>query len=139
MIVIDASLMVAWLLEETALALAGDLDELFSREALLVPAHWPAEIGNALVQNLRRKRISAPLIQELIQECSALDIRVEPSTPIAELAALSRLAIAQNLTLYDAVYVKLAIDRSTALGTLDSAMRAAAIRLDVSLYPAALP
>jgi predicted nucleic acid-binding protein len=131
--------MVAWLLEESAHALAADLDELFSSEALSVPAHWPAEIGNALVQNLRRRRISAPLIEELIQECSALDIRVEPGTPVTELVVLSRLAIAQNLTLYDAVYVKLAIDRSIALGTLDGAMRAAAMRLGISLYPATLP
>ena len=57
MIVVDASLMVAWLLEEPNLTPTLGLDQVFEREALVVPPHWWAEIGNAFVVNMRRGRI----------------------------------------------------------------------------------
>jgi predicted nucleic acid-binding protein len=139
LIVIDASLMIAWLLEESALALAPELNDLIERETFVVPAHWTAEIGNGLVTNLRRRRVSAEKIKQLIGECSFLEIAVEPVTSIAQLAPITNLASAHNLTFYDAAYVQLALDRSIPLGTLDNRMRDAARLLGIRLFPATVP
>ena len=135
MIVIDASLMIAWLLEESALALEPQLNELIERETLVVPAHWCAEVGNGLVTNLRRGRIAPDKLDTLIEECSALSILIEPAVPMGQIGPLVRGAIAQNLTFYDAAYIQLAFERSIPLGTLDNPMRLMARRLGVPLFP----
>jgi predicted nucleic acid-binding protein len=136
LIVIDASLMIAWLLEESAIALATELNELFERETLVVPAHWSAEVGNGLVVNLRRGRIPPDKLDTLIEQCSALDFLVETADSVEHISTLARFATLQSLTFYDAAYVQIALERSIPLGTLDKEMRGAAARLGIRLFPA---
>ena len=136
MIVVDASLMIAWLLEEAGAGPAAELDELLEHETIVVPAHWSAEIGNALVVNVRRGRIPPARMQMMIEDCSALNIIIEPVSSIQEIGPLAQFASAQNLTFYDAAYVQIALERSIPLGTLDHGMRRAAQRLGLSLFPA---
>ena len=135
MIVIDASLMVAWLLEESALALASDLNELLERERFVVPAHWPAEVGNALQTNLRRGRLLPNRLDALLNQCTAFDIAVMPAPQFGQIAQLVTFGAAQGLSLYDAAYVHMALDCSMLLATLDRQMRAASRRLGVRLFP----
>ena len=136
MIVLDASLLVAWLLQEDAAASAPALSDVLQNETLVVPAHWPAEIGNALLVNLRRGRLPSNRLEMMLDDCAALDIAVEAPTPIDRISALTRLAAAQNLTFYDAAYIQLALERAIPLGTLDQDMRNAASRLGIRLFPA---
>jgi predicted nucleic acid-binding protein len=136
LIVVDASLMVAWLLDEPEHALGKDLDELLDRETLVVPSHWPIEVGNALLVNIRRQRVRPDQLEELMQECATLAILVEPSFQVGHIGALARLAIEHGLTLYDAAYIQIAIEKSIPLGTLDRPMRLAAQRLGVTCFPA---
>jgi predicted nucleic acid-binding protein len=137
LIVVDASLMVAWLLDEPEHALAEDLDKLLDRETLVVPSHWPIEVGNALLVNIRRQRVRPSQLQELMQECATLAILVEPSFQLERIGLLARLAVEHGLTLYDAAYIQIAIEKSIPLGTLDRPMRVAAQRLGVACFPAA--
>jgi len=135
LIVVDASLMVAWLLDEPAMPLGLELDKLFERKTLVVPGHWSAEICNALVTNIRRKRVAQSDVDALVDQCFALNILVEPPVPIAQIGPLARLAAAQNLTACDAAYIHIAIERSIPLGTLDNEMRVAAQRLGINVLP----
>ncbi len=136
MIVLDASLMIAWLLNEPARVPAPEIDELLERETLVVPAHWTAEIGNALVVNVRHGRLPADRLHAMIEDCHALSLELEPELPMSSLGAISELALAFRLALSDAVYVQIAFERSIPLATLDNEMRAAARHLGVSLIPA---
>ncbi len=139
MIVIDASLTMAWLLAEPTLAPSLGFDDLFEREALVVPPHWQAEVGNAFITALRRGRIPRDRMEMLVQRLAALDIQIEPTVGIEQIIPLTEFAATHNLTYYDAAYVQIALDRSIALGTLDNDMRASARRLNIPLLPAAAP
>lgn len=128
--------MIAWLLEEQALTLAPTLDEMFEHETLVVPAHWPAEIGNGLVTNMRRNRVPPDKMDILITQCAVLDIVIEPPVSVEQIGTVVHLAGMQRLTFYDAAYLQLALERSIPLGTLDQDMRSAAQRLGIRLFPA---
>ena len=136
MIVLDASLLIAWLLEEDVAVSAPALGEILQDETLVVPAHWSAEIGNALLINLRRGRLPSNRLEMMLDDCEAFEISVQPPTPVEKISALTRLAAAQNLTFYDAAYIQLALERAIPLGTLDRDMRSAAERLGIRLFPA---
>jgi len=102
----------------------------------VVPSHWPIEVGNALLVNIRRQRVRPNQLEELMQECATFAILVEPSFQVGHIGPLARLAIENGLTLYDAAYIQIAIEKSIPLGTLDRPMRLAAQRLGVTCFPA---
>ncbi len=136
MIVADASLMIAWLLNEDDVVAGEDVYNMLAENSLLVPAHWPVEVGNALAVNLRRGRIELELLDAMQERLEKLVIVVQAPVPPAEIAALVSFASDQHLTAYDACYVRLAEQNSTALATLDADMRAAAKRLNIDVLPA---
>ena len=136
MIVLDASLLVAWLLEEDAASSVPTLADVLQNQTLVVPAHWPTEIGNALLVNLRRGRLPSNRMEMMLDDCAAFDIAIEASIPVEKISPLARLAAAQNLTFYDAAYIQLALERAIPLGTLDRNMRSATERLGIRLFPA---
>jgi predicted nucleic acid-binding protein len=135
LIVIDASVMVAYLINEADDDVPVELAELIATEDVLVPPHWTAEIGNALVTNLKRQRISPERLTRMLGELSKLPISSAPNAPEEEFAATITFALANDLTFYDAAYVKLAIDSQATLATLDDAMRRAAQRNNLALVP----
>jgi len=136
LIVLDASLLIAWLLEEDTAMSAPELGEILQQETLVVPAHWSAEIGNALLMNLRRGRLPSNRLEMMLDDCAAFEISIEPPPPVEKISALTRLAAAHNLTFYDAAYIQLALERAIPLGTLDQDMRSAAARLGIQVFPA---
>ena len=136
MIVADASLMTAWLLNETEVVASEDVYDMLADDTLLVPAHWPVEIGSALAVNLRRGRITAVLLDAIEERLQKFVIEVQPAVQPSEIGALVSFASAQNLTAYDACYVQLAWQNRAPLATLDGHMRAAAKKLNINLLPA---
>ena len=136
MIVADTSLMISWLLNETDVVVAEDVYNLLAEETLLVPAHWPVEIGNALGVNVRRGRIPPRLLNAIQERLNKLVVVVEGSISPADIVSLVGFAVDQNLTAYDACYVQLAAENRAPLATLDRQMRTAARRLNINLLPA---
>lgn len=136
MIVVDASLTAAWLLDEPSFAPASDLFDLLASESILVPAHWPTEIGNALRKAVRMGQLSNTEVAPLVERLAGFDIVV--ATPISpnECGMLIQLALEHRLSVYDAAYVQMAAAQRLTLVTVDRAMRAAAARLNVPLLPA---
>lgn len=135
MIVVDASAMVAWLLNEPGKLSVPELNDLLARHEVVVPAHWPSEIGNALVTNQRRGRVSGDDFERIISELSRFQIAPEPSLSISEFATTITFALEHELTFYDAAYVKLAVDTEAALATLDGDMRRVALKFGVAVIP----
>ena len=136
MIVVDASLFVAWLLSEPRRAADEAILDILSSETILVPCHWPDEIANALRRATRTKRFSVDEIEPLAQRVGTFDIEFAEPTLIDEIAGLAKDALHHGLSAYDMIYVRLAQQRRVTLATIDEAMRTAAQRLDIPLLPA---
>jgi predicted nucleic acid-binding protein len=136
LIVLDASLMVARILREPHAGLDQDLFTLLDNSQIIVPSHWPTEIANALRTNIRRGRIDRWDMQAIVSLLSNFELTVSPPHQISEIGTLALFAVTQQLTAYDAAYVNIALAHRARLATLDTAMRAAAQRLDIPLLPA---
>jgi predicted nucleic acid-binding protein len=134
-IVIDASLAIAWLLQEPELLAAPDVYASLPEEIIIVPSHWPVEIASALQVNVRRGRIPLDVFDAMIERLARLRPTVDRAVPIAEVGTLTRFALAQKLTVYDAAYIQLAARYEAPLATLDQDMRAAGRRLSLPLLP----
>ena len=133
MLVIDASVALAWALPDEDDALAWETLDRVAHEGALVPAIWPLEVGNGLLTAHRRKRLTANQLGESLSLLRELPIRISAPDPITELGTVLTLARTQGLTTYDAAYLEVAMRNSTGLATLDENLRKAARRLGVSL------
>jgi predicted nucleic acid-binding protein len=134
LIVIDASATVALLLNESgALSTSDQLNDL-NEQPLIVPSHWAAEVGNALVINVRRRRIESSDIDGIIGRLLRLGVQIEPAPSFSDVSTIARQAVEIGLTYYDAAYVHTAQTRQARLLTLDARMRNAAARLDIPLF-----
>jgi predicted nucleic acid-binding protein len=62
--------------------------------------------------------------------------RIDEAPSIDRLPELVELAEREKLTVYDAIYLQLALSSNAPLATIDADVRAAAKRLDIPLIPA---
>jgi predicted nucleic acid-binding protein len=135
LIVLDASLIVALILREANVQDGDAVYDALEDETLAVPAHWPAEIARALSVNHRRGRMSTENVAAAIDRLLVLKPAVDPAPPLGDLPDLLQFAAAERLTIYGAIYVRLAMRSDAMLATLDEAMRMSAKRHDISLLP----
>lgn len=104
-------------------------------EGAVVPALWPTEVGNGLQMAVRRKRITVPERDEILASLRRLPIEYDTPPPTGVWGAPVGLAHRHVLTVYDAAYVALALERRLPLATLDEAMRNAARAEGVTVLP----
>lgn len=131
MIVIDASVTLAWLFDETASP--DPLNVLLSNEQLIVPTLWRLEVVNAVLKKERQKIITATQANDYVQTLDSLAIEAIDSPASRTLEALLQFARPHQLSSYDAVYLELALDRSARILSLDNNINDAARRLGVQL------
>jgi predicted nucleic acid-binding protein len=136
LIVVDASLFAAWLLNEASHDATDAVWDRLAAETLLVPSHWPNEIANALRRAVRTKRLGADEVRPVAERISVFDVNIMPPIEIEEIGSLASDALANELSAYDMLYVRLARVRQLPLATIDRAMRTAASRLKITLLPA---
>lgn len=123
--VVDASLTLQWYLKDEedrdyGLAVLGGLRE---NEAI-VPFLWTYEISNALVVAHRRKRLGAAEIVDILDNLRDLPIRIDRPEP-ESVMKLPALALEQDLTVYDAAYLELALRLGLPIATKDKALKRA--------------
>ncbi|MYF31089.1 MAG: type II toxin-antitoxin system VapC family toxin [Gammaproteobacteria bacterium] len=121
--VLDCSVVCAWLLDDESVPEADAALEAAGRHGGLAPGLWWAELRNALVMAERRSRLSPAQTAEALAEIEALGVTLD-HTP--DSGATLRLAREHRITIYDALYVELAIRKQRQLATLDHALRQAA-------------
>jgi predicted nucleic acid-binding protein len=127
LLVVDASLALAWCFEDEATGWAdGVLERLRHGDRMIVPAHWPTEVLNGLLVALRRKRIGSEQPAQFWDQLVLLPIEIEPPLATPQAKAILALGEKYNLTIYDAAYLDLANRRGLPLGTLDAELRRAA-------------
>lgn len=127
--VVDASAAIAWVhpaqaTEETELL----LDEIQDGASFLVPALWLLEVANALLVLERRKKIHSQERAEALETLRALEPLVDLEGYRLAFTKVSELATRHGLSVYDAIYVELALRERVPLATRDASLRATARR-----------
>lgn len=135
MIVIDASATIALILNEDAAATSEQTFRRLAGDDVVVPSHWIAEVGNALVTNVRRRRLDRQQFEFITTTLEQMKVRVEPPPTFVEMISIAERAIDLGLTYYDAAYVDKARSRQASLFTFDEKMRQVAFRLNIPLLP----
>ena len=135
MIVLDASLVVAWLLGEST-SDAVPIFHALPNEPSTVPCHWPLEIANALRSRVKSGHLSTDDFHIIMGDLDNLHVQIEPPMHPDEIGPLVQFSMDHDLTSYDAAYVQLAFRHQATLVTLDKQMRKVAMGLDLSVLPA---
>ena len=120
--ILDASVAAKWFLPAAQENLASEARQLLrafsdGHLGLLVPdLFWP-EFGNILWKSVRLKRISRIMAEASIEAIQRLGLATAPTGPLLQDAFA--LAVTQDRTVYDGVYVALAIATDMPLVTAD--------------------
>jgi len=120
-LVVDASAVAGWLLPDEA---GMDLSTLAATHSeFCAPMLLWAEFRNILVVNERRGRLPQGMAEELIEAVEGLCITLDTAPSNAGVLGLAR---RHGLTVYDALYLDLALRRGATLATLDTKLAQAA-------------
>ena len=132
--VIDASVVLAWLLPDEQSPAAQDIVAGLATRRAQAPALLHYEVGNALDQAVRRGRIEPALRIEMLETFFALPIATEAPDERA-VAIASELASRHAISVYEACYIELSLRRALPLATLDRALAEAARAAGVPALP----
>ena len=122
--VLDASVAGAWLLEDEDDPVANAAMSRLATEFALVPQLWHLEVRNTLVVAERRGRVGAAGLDDGLRRVGELPIRTDTEPDLGTALALAR---RHRLTVYDALYLELAVRADAPLATVDRALASAAV------------
>lgn len=122
-LVVDASVAFKWFANETHSAAAS---RLFDAEAVLcAPDLIGPELGNVLWKKVRRAEITAADAFEIIGAFGRIGVEIYPTAVL--LPSALELAVKLDCTLYDCLYVALAVAKNCVLVTADQRLYRAAM------------
>ena len=130
--VLDASVALSVIFEDESSPYADAVAAILKREQAVVPAVWPLEIANALLNAARRGRIPESDAPVLFGIFDRLRIEIDRGLALESIArtALS-IGIAHRVSAYDASYLELATRRALPLATQDLRLAQAAAGIGV--------
>ncbi len=131
--VLDCSITMTWCFEDESNEYTDAILENLKTSTAIVPTIWPLEVANVLLLSKKNKRITEVQAASFIDALSALPIIVDPSTSAKAMHSIFVLANQQDLTIYDAAYLELAVREKIPLLTLDKGLMKAAKRLHIPL------
>jgi predicted nucleic acid-binding protein len=115
MLVVDASVVAKWFFPEEYSRESRQL--LSTRRTLLAPDLIWSEVGNVAWKRVRRGEIMAEEAAQLVADLTQMPLNVASTQGL--LAPAFELAIATGRTVYDGMYLAMAIDRKCRLVTAD--------------------
>ena len=121
--VLDCSMTMAWLFTDEGSDRASALRDSLLRDHAVVPSLWPMEVANVLLAATRRGRIQHSEWKTLIGYIGVLPITIDSETGERVFTATLPLADHYRLSVYDAVYLELALRKRLPLATLDQKLR----------------
>ncbi|WP_454726588.1 MULTISPECIES: type II toxin-antitoxin system VapC family toxin [Cupriavidus] len=127
-LVLDASMVLAWLFERPEPAQADCADRALSALAscrALVPPLWHVETANALLVAERRRVASEAQVADFVAKLGRLPIETDAAEPAERSEVVMGLAREHALTAYDATYLDLALRHGATLATFDTALAGA--------------
>jgi predicted nucleic acid-binding protein len=121
--IVDSSVGVAWAVPSQA----GDatdrlLEQVAAGNPLVVPSLWPWEVANALLVLWRRKRILEGERDRALGALARLSLVVDDEGCRLAFGRVSELAVKHGLSVYDAVYLELALRRKLPLASRDDTL-----------------
>jgi len=131
--VIDPSVAVKWYLDDELSAKADELLEFVQSHGAVVPALFRWEVENVLRQANLSGRISDDGLYDAISSLRHLPIEVEDAGSRLLFGVELRLSKACDITVYDAAYLSVALDRRVPLATADLDLARAARDQDISV------
>ena len=123
--VLDASVTMAWVFPDEASASTDVLRESLMLDGAVVPALWPIEVANVLLVATRRGRISEDDWPRIRDALEALPIDIDAESCVGVLHTVLPIANEHGLSVYDAMYLELALRLGLPLATLDQRLIAA--------------
>ena len=135
-LVLDASMTIAWLfVDENSDGTEAAMSRVEEAGAM-VPGLWRLEVANVLRNAVRRRRCDEAYVDRCLARLARLAIRIDDQTDRHAWHATRNLARSENLTLYDAAYLELAIRLQLPLASCDTALLMAAERRNVAILTA---
>jgi len=132
--VLDNSVVCGWLLQNQASAYADAISQRLERDRAVAPPLLHLEYANVLRTACMRGRLIAQQAQQAIHHIQQLPIDTDAQH--AKPGELLALALRHGLTVYDAVYLDLALRRQLPIATLDVALADAARAAGVGVVAA---
>ena len=124
--VLDSSAALAWVLPGESDEASDALLHEVANAGATVTGLWPLEIANVMLMAERRHRITTSERRRAIASLADLPILTDASTGARAWAETLALAENNDLTVYDASYLEVAIRLALPLATRDGALRQAA-------------
>ena len=122
-LVVDASVVLAWLFDDEEEPRADKVLAQLAENGALVPQLWHLETRNSLLTAERRGRISSDEVKERLDALKSLPIVADEELDLLSAFDLAR---SHGLSLYDAIYLELAVREGAELATLDESLGRAA-------------
>jgi predicted nucleic acid-binding protein len=120
-LVVDASVAAKWFFEEDQSASARRLFS--SRRSLVAPELLGVELANVIWKRVQRKELDTNAAVDMLADFQRLAVEIIPSAPY--LPAALELAILTGRTVYDCLYLSLAMNQKTQVVTADRRFAAA--------------
>ncbi|MEP6834164.1 MAG: type II toxin-antitoxin system VapC family toxin [Gemmatimonas sp.] len=134
--VVDASLAIAWVHPAQASPSTDALlTDVGRGTPVIVPALWFVEVANALLALERRKKLRTEERLTALAALRDLNISVDQEMSALAFTQVSVLASELTLSVYDAVYLELALRLKMPLACKDGPLREAAKRRRVKVLP----
>jgi predicted nucleic acid-binding protein len=131
--IVDASVALAWFLkDEDDRSYALEVLSSLHANEMVVPSLWVFEFANGLLSAHRRNRLSKEGMFRAFEEIKSAPIVIEEAQS-ADAAQITELALSQQLTVYDAAYLELALRRRLPIATKDAALVRAMAALGVDI------
>lgn len=132
MVVVDASVALAWVLDDTDAAHRYSADVVQDGDALAAPRIITTECAAVLLRRGRALKWGAVLTAEYAEVIESFPMRLYRT--LAPISTQVRFALQHNVQGYDAVYLGLALALGARLATLDGGLRTAARSAGVELF-----
>ena len=123
--VLDCSVTMTWVFSDEANESTDALRESLLKDSAIVPVLWPIEVGNVLLVATRRGRITEDDWPRIRDDLEALPIDLDPESCDRVLDTVLPIANEHKLSVYDAMYLELALRLGLPLATLDQKLIAA--------------
>jgi predicted nucleic acid-binding protein len=131
--VLDNSVALAWCFEDEQTPAVMALLDRVTETGATAPLLWPLEALNGLMVAERRRRLNAATRAALATFLRELPIMLDLDTAERAWGEAAPLAERFRLSVYDAIYLELALRRRLPLASLDQGLREAAMAVGVDV------
>lgn len=133
--VLDCSVAISWYFADEKTDKTDQLRDKLVEGVIFVPLLWSMEVCNVVSVAYRRGRITTEEVPKLLADLKDLPDEIDNETEAMVWQHSFQLAQKHKLSVYDAVYLELAIRKKTPLATLDRRLKEACFAADVKVLP----